>query len=260
MAPMKFEENIKQKLDGRKIKPSDSAWERIAKNLDDQRPKKQKPKWLWIAVAASFVGILILAGNFLGPDFNNTKNQVVTVPTQNDSSEKEIVPDEMLVQGETVLEQEKDDTPFGERFSGADAKVRGESEKTKLPQDFQKEKNAFAEAEKTTQKPSKITKKFEDPALNRSIDREVDALLATVDSLRKNDQQVTEADVDALLAQAQQKLLIDHEFSSGAENLSAEALLRETESEIDRSFRDKIFDALKEGYLTTREALASRNN
>lgn len=260
MAPMKFEENIKRKLDARTIKPTEAAWERISKNLDDKPSRKKKPRWFWLAVAAGFVGILILAGNFLGPDFNNTKNQVVTAPTQNDSSEKEIVPDEILVRNETVLEQKKEEKPFGERFSGANAEVKGKSEKIRSSQDFQKEKKAFAESEKTTKKPPKTTQKFDDPALNRSIDREVDALLATVDSLRKNDQKVTDAEVNALLAKAQQKLLVEHDFLNGTEPLSAEALLQEAEEDIDRSFRDKIFDALKEGYMATREALASRNN
>jgi len=42
--------------------------------------------------------------------------------------------------------------------------------------------------------------------------------------------------------------------------VDASALLLEAEQELDRSFRDQIFDALKSGYLKAKTAVANRNN
>ena len=41
MAPMKFEENIKEKLDGRSIKPSAKSWDAIESGLKTAK-KEQK--------------------------------------------------------------------------------------------------------------------------------------------------------------------------------------------------------------------------
>ena len=274
MAPIKFEENIKQKLGERKMKPSDAAWERISRDLDRQAPKKRKNTWIWIAVAAGFIGILILAGSFFRPVTKNMENQIVAVPAYKNGDQKVGNPSEKIVGNQTVLDQGKADKPFGKKDLGVDTKVGSNSKNTRALETISKEESplphtdlANAEAEKITKNvpktlknPVKPNEKFDDPALNRSIDREVNALLATVDSLEKEDHKVSDAEVNALLAKAQQKLLVERDFLNGTEPLSAEALLREAEGDLDRSFRDRLFDALKEGYLKTRDALASRND
>ena len=65
MAPVKFEENIREKLEQRELKPSASAWERIEQRLDTSAKRKTKKGYAVWLVAAGFIGILILAGKFL---------------------------------------------------------------------------------------------------------------------------------------------------------------------------------------------------
>ena len=59
MAPLKFEEQCKEKLEKRTIAPSDAAWERLSAQLETQK-KKRKPG-IWLGIAAGFIGILIVS-------------------------------------------------------------------------------------------------------------------------------------------------------------------------------------------------------
>lgn len=260
MAPLKFEENIRQKLEQRKIQPSAGAWERIDKDLDGQKPQKSKPKWLWLAVAASFVGILILDGTFF--DTNKPQNDppIVNIPSGDETLSEDNPKKEKLVQEETIPQSEIEDRPFGEKLPTSKSKRQTPTDDPKLAENSEKNNPALTEAVKPNKDLSEDIVTFEDPTLKRSIDREINALLDTVDSLKQQNRQVSDADIDVLLAQAQQKLLAENAIVNRAENLSATALLQEAEGELDRSFRDRIFDALRKGYLKTRDALASRND
>jgi len=60
MEPNNFEKDFREKLNQRKIEPSNKAWDRLDAMLsviEEKKPKKSK-KWLYIA--ASFVGFLLV--------------------------------------------------------------------------------------------------------------------------------------------------------------------------------------------------------
>ena len=64
MEPNKFEKDFREKLNQRKIEPSDKAWDRLDAMLsvaEKKQPKKKNNRWLYIA--ASLVGFL-LVGTF----------------------------------------------------------------------------------------------------------------------------------------------------------------------------------------------------
>ena len=71
--------------------------------------------------------------------------------------------------------------------------------------------------------------------------------------------EITDAEIDSLLRAAQQELFTDKILNSEGK-VDAMALLTEVEEELDDSFRDQIFEALKQGYLKVRTAVADRNN
>ncbi|CAN0604335.1 unnamed protein product, partial [Ectocarpus sp. 12 AP-2014] len=70
---------------------------------------------------------------------------------------------------------------------------------------------------------------------------------------------VTDAEVDSLLTRAQDEILRDKIFNKD-KSVDAMALLTEVEDELDKSFRDQIFDSLKAGFIKVRTAVADRNN
>ena len=84
MEANKFEKEIQQKLNQRKIRPSDSAWERLLDKLDAEGQQKKKGWLLYIGYAASIA--LIISLFFLGntdetetPE-NTIVLQEITVP------------------------------------------------------------------------------------------------------------------------------------------------------------------------------------
>ncbi|MFC6243640.1 hypothetical protein [Flavobacterium psychroterrae] len=73
MEPNNFEKDFREKLNQRKIEPSDKAWDRLDAMLSIAEEKKQpKNNKRWIYIAASIVGFL-LVGTFF---FNQKKNPV----------------------------------------------------------------------------------------------------------------------------------------------------------------------------------------
>ena len=63
-----------------------------------------------------------------------------------------------------------------------------------------------------------------------------------------------------LLAKAQREIELQRILNNSNYKIDAAALLSDVESELERSFRDKVFDALGEGYQKIRTAVAERNN
>ena len=89
MAPIKFEEHIKEQLEERRLKPSAAAWERISGQLDLQQGKKKSKHVLLMAIAASFIiGVGITAA--LLRDKSTTNDTLVEVSETQDLEEESI--------------------------------------------------------------------------------------------------------------------------------------------------------------------------
>jgi len=84
MAPIKLEKDIKNKLEQRKLQPSAVAWESLQERLDANQNKKNNKGYWWFAIAASFVGILIISSIF----FNKNQSDSIE-PTLVDSEEQQ---------------------------------------------------------------------------------------------------------------------------------------------------------------------------
>ena len=64
MAPLKFEEHIKEKLDKREIVPTDRAWDLLSAQLESKREDVKK-RYFHLGIAASVIGLLIISLVFL---------------------------------------------------------------------------------------------------------------------------------------------------------------------------------------------------
>ena len=61
MAPNNIEESIKNKLEQRTIQPSADAWTKLESRLDATDKNYKNKTFFWIGLAASIVGILLIA-------------------------------------------------------------------------------------------------------------------------------------------------------------------------------------------------------
>ena len=99
-----------------------------------------------------------------------------------------------------------------------------------------------------------------DKTTQSQIDAEVNDLISKVQEQQNSGVAYSDAEIDKLLRDAQRDIISEKMFDRERNTISAEALLYEVEEELDPSFRDRIFEALKDGFMKAREAIVSRNN
>ena len=102
MAPIKMEENFKERLDKRRITPSESAWEKLSLKLDENDKSGNKKYFWWIGIAASIIGVLLIS-NIV---FNTNQNDK-TLPVIVDSP-SDIPIDNPQMKSEKITESDPD--------------------------------------------------------------------------------------------------------------------------------------------------------
>jgi len=142
---------------------------------------------------------------------------------------------------------------------------------TEVAIDVEEPKTVTTIITKKMAKPDKlITQVEEDKNISNEIElplKESDALInskilevvAQVDMLEEQNESLTDVEVDSLLRKAQDEIMNDKLFRNDR-SVDAMALLSEVENELDKSFRDQIFESLKSGFMKVRTAVADRNN
>jgi hypothetical protein len=264
MAPIKIEDNIREQLQDREIQPSKDAWNKLEARLGPQR-KQGITRTAWFAIAASFVGILILASVFLNDNSTGQENQLVNqenpaIESKQSITEKqleEVVPEK--IQEEVAFEvptseeiKTKAPVPVEQR-SIASTKVEKKPE-VKTIQDDIAVNNSKTEQLKTNDL-------IQSPVIDEGmfIESKVDEIVAEVKKIEKTNVTATPEEIDALLIQAQREIGNRRILNSQTRKVDAAALLMDVEFELERSFRDKVFDALGDGYKKIRTAMVERN-
>jgi len=240
MAPFKFEEDIKTVLEKRTIQPSKLAWDELEKSLDKN---KKKPFW-WIGLAASIVGILWISISFFNQD--NAIVEPTIVDVSNENYETPTTVDQKIIKEEVVMN--KPIISKKEELVAADTKPKAIKKET-IPV-IEKDQNEEIKKEELIAKadiiiPDNISE--EEKQLN-----EVAAQIAILEN-------ATEAEIDLLLNNAQQKIA-DQKFNESGMSVSAYALLFEVEEELDPAFKDKVFKMLSKNYHSVKNAVAQRND
>lgn len=258
MAPIKFEEHIKEKLDAREIKPSDASWNTISDRLSTSE-KPRKKGYFWYGIAASFIGLLLISILY----FNKKEQQdpkateMVTSPASEGQPKESVIKKDILVptefQEEVVVQTGKKPSiktkPKEENVVNASATEQSYKDL---------EKNA-ADLDKIAIHDNTLEKEVVKTPTEVAIEAKIAEVIAQVEQKDGTSEEMTDLEVDSLLRKAQRELLTNKLFRAD-NSVDAKALLAEAEGELDRSLRDQLFDALKTGYLKVRTAVADRNN
>ncbi len=246
MALNKFEKHIQKQLEEREIQPSSDTWLKLNDRLDEtviEQPKKRS--YFWYAVAACLVGLIIFSAVFFKATTAITESNIQVVEDakkaidavenlQKSEDQRNAV---VVVSTEIVPEEKAEDQV---------AKVNIEVA----------EKEAYDE--QLVAAPNGIQVSLHGSS-KEIINTKVLQVLAQVDDLEQDKAVLTDAEVDSLLRKAQEEILRAKLFRSD-HSVDAMALLSEVENELDKSFRDQIFESLKSGFLKARTAFADRNN
>lgn len=268
MSQLDFEKQFQEGLKERKLEPSEGSWEKLQERLDG-KTKKRRPFFWWSGLAASIVGgILILSLVF-------QNSEVIAPPAIVDTASEEIGQEadkqQPLVSSEPDEENEENSVPM-ESVSKAGVESEGNNNHTMLASTREKVKEeevpvdvlqvpkerSLAEtgSEELGETPTSTSFK-------NITDAEVEALLADAMEQLHKDQAIpsdfTDQDVEALLAEATDQLNKEYGMIASEES-AADNLLQEVERELEHSFREKVFEVLKESFQKTRTAIANRNN
>ena len=275
MAPMKLEDNMKDRLEERRIVPTAAAWDRISSKLENEKGKKTSTIVLWSAIAASFVGGALITLFVLNNEAPLENSRFVEIP------QEEIIKSEERVNPQTTDDIIKDtrniEVTQVDKMEQSSTSASKESE-TPTVNKLQKRNTqmAIAENKSNTSMSNKnkelivedktqeatVTENVKSKNIQKSlmpkdvIDTKIKQMITQVDL-----NAVTDAEVDSLLKNAQREIISASIFNEQSNKVDANALLLDVEAEIDpETFKDKVFGILKEGFYTARDAVADRNN
>lgn len=260
MEPMKFEDNIREKLQEREIEPSKDAWKKLDAQLQTSREKSSN-RSIWFAVAASFIGILIIA-SFLFKDevitLQNTTDLVIENTDEFDNKKEILFSDEETKNIRTKESKIVENTTQKENQLTI-------NESAIIPKNTSDiAKTSDNSVKKSIQKKyiekSETNKPIEDTNENLFIDLKVIEVVAQVKSLQKEKERVSNEEINALLLKAQWDIQTQKIINGKFKKVDATALLYEVESELEKSFRDQVFEALGDGFEKVRTAVVERNN
>ncbi len=253
MAPINFENNIKDKLDKRRLKPSADAWDKLSERLDSEDKKdNKKPYWL-LGLAASVVGVLFIVSQFLNNETKvNDTPKIVETPEIIQESETNIIAIENEVLNNVEKVNIKIDKESVEKTQ-AQTLVN-----TKKEQEYVVAVNAYKIASKeksnviVTPELSKNKLTFEE--------QKIQDVVALVQSMKDGNKVITDSDINALLEEAQKEIKLNRLYNETNGVVDANALLQDVEAELNQSFRSKVFEALKSSYNSVKTAVAQRND
>ncbi len=249
MAPNKFEKHIKKELQEREIQPSANAWKTLSERLDEVAPQSKKRNYFWYGIAASFIGLLILSVVYFNSrsSVNNPGVKIVDTTEEAIKLDK----DSGIINGKEIEEVIENDKNVLSPTPDVEIVINNQNPELKDQITSTGEVDNLVEA--SVEKAIKAND-FKEEIINTKILE----IVAAVDSLEKNNTALTDAEVNDLLRNAQEEILRDKLFNQNG-SVDAIALLTEVEDELDKSFRDQIFESLKTGFLKVRTAVADRN-
>ena len=254
MAPINFENKIKDKLDERMLKPSTDAWGKLSNRLANQDKKNNKKPYWWLGLAASIVGVLFVVSPFLNNDTKvNDAPKIVNTPEVIQQSKTNRVVfdnDEVIDNVEDVQVKAKRETT---------QKVEAQKlVNTKKEQELVASVNelTIVSKEKTN---SVATAEL--PKKHMTFEKQkIQDVIAQVQNMQDKNIVITDADIEVLLQEAQKEIKRNRLYNETTGVVDANALLQDVEAELDQSFRSKVFEALKSSYNSVKTAVAQRND
>lgn len=244
----RFEKKLKKELGSRRIAPTAESWDKLESKLDAEENKRTSKSWKYIAAVGA---ILVIAGSTIWNLNYSETPQVVEEPVN------EIIEEPILEQQKPVIETQiaSEETVINKGTSVAnEASHLNKSLVTKentrsLPISEEKNIGRVVVLE---------TISLEPPMLKQEV---VQNKVEEVIAVTKNNEKITNDELDALLAEAAAQISEARDFVVMDKNgtISANALLAEVEDELYQSFKARVFEILKEGYLKARTAVANSN-
>ena len=255
MEPNKFEKHIKDTLEKRTIQPSKDAWHQLENKLNTSTNQQKSNYFMWIGIAASIVGVLLVVSQFLN---DNQTDNIEPIIVNNPKVETQDLPTQIAVEKIDANKQNK----VSEK---SDSKAKPII-KTPVLKINPKEQQPIASSEPVVPDQAIVP---ETPKINHVEikqnklsfeDEKIQDVIAQVQSLKDQNKTVTNAEIETLLQQAQKDIRQQQMYDENTGVVDARLLLEDVETDLDQSFREKAFEALKANFNFIKTAVAKRND
>lgn len=238
-----IDKQIKKKLEGRLLEPSDNAWDKLDSLLEKEEDKtKSKTPFYWIAAS-----IMLLLGVFFifqrGDSENDMLVEPVIVEVENNNNVEDYNLEKDYLKSNTLKEVLKE-----QAIDQTASVVVKQSQNTKKVKRLIKEKK---EELPTAYEINELDLKTEGALLVSNMEEE---------KKFKEDNYNIDFEIDSLLAAATTGLDSESKSAKVETVIDADALLADVEEELDMSFKEKVFKKIKLGFKKTKTTVAKRNN
>ncbi len=260
MAPIKFEEQIKEKLEQRTLEPSVDAWSKLSYKLDADAQSHKKPFYWWFGIAASIALLVMLSISY----FKNGTNENLE---ENVVKEQNITPKKLQT---PILEKEKNNDLQLVNNTAIENDIKDEPIVEHKPKTLKKPKPVDAIKSTQNERLEVVagTEKIENPTapvLEKPTEVvtniEFRTLMAELEKVKtENTNPVTDREIDSLLKVANRELLREKIIKNRTQVVDADALLQDVEDDLGQSFRTRIYETLKDSYKRVKTAVAQRND
>ncbi|MFS4482271.1 hypothetical protein ACKGJY_04595 [Hyunsoonleella sp. 2307UL5-6] len=256
MAPIKFEDDFKKKLDNRSIAPSNMVWDKLSKRLDaEQKTTNTKGFW-WIGIAASVIGVLFTVVQFYNTPAETNIPVIADTPENIEQLENTTATSQQnynVVEDKTLVAPENLDKANDTHLT----KTNPQNSSLNLEETPTKVASQHSVPQKRIEQDVYQPKKIDALVFEKEKAQEVADAIFTLSETTSG---VTDAAIDSLLKAAQHDILLSRMQHENKAIVDAALLLQEVEFELDESFRNKVFKALKASYGSVKTAIAQRND
>lgn len=254
MAPIKFEENIKERLEKRTIQPSVKSWATLSQRIDNEEKKSTKKGFWWLGIAASVIGILLVSNFFLNIEISNNNNSIIVEDNTTKDTLKIETPKQIInTPKQNVIVENKKNT------------IKSKIKKTdKKPIEATKHivNNTNVVVNNSLEPLVNKTKTKKPLIINNNTIKEKNLIVFDENKIKNSEVKngiVTDNEINTLLAKATEDIAIQ-KTKTATIPIDYNGLLLDVEDELDETFRDKMFKKIKKGYKTVKESVAERNN
>lgn len=260
MAPIKLDEQLKEKLEQRTLQPSSKAWSQLADRLDKEDQSKNKIAFWWFGIAASIALIIAVSLPFFNS--NAEKAQPIIVDTNNTIDkgiEKEEVIGGFKTQEEPIAEDDKHLELVTNKNPATSKERMQQEQKEILKSTIVDESVTMVDELENSSKELKINK-APISKLKTFEDIKIQDVVAEIQKMKDTPSGVTDREIDSLLKVVHKEILTQRIYNDATKTVDADALLQDVEADLEQSFRTKVFEALKTNYNKVKTAVAERNN
>ncbi len=245
MVPNNLENQIKSKLAQRELSPSQQSWSKLSERLDSFENNKKKTNYWWLVVAATIVLALFAGFSILTRE---TEEAIPNIIVENPNKESEInisqFNDSVTNASETMVFESPIDNIVDKKNKVSSREVLNREPKLK---------NTPVVIEANNADLNNIKEDLLDYEAKKLLE-----VVAQIKQLNQRNNQVTEAEVDSLLKAAQKDIFKQKLINQVTRTVDANALLLEVEDELNGSFKAKVYEALKSGFISVKTAVADR--